>query len=111
MVTIMNLFDEDLPVAPHIAVTAVGGPVITVFTKQGGIISKRIVLMPDGTVKSDASDCKMWAGCAKRAMPSSAGDLAILLQSVRSEQALALGGLPDGIPDDVQVVTKRELGV
>lgn len=32
---------------------------ITVFTKSGGPLTKKIELRPDGTVKSDGSECRM----------------------------------------------------
>ena len=84
-------------------------PQITVLTKQGGIISKRIRLAPGGGVESDSSECGMWAGTARRETAATAIELANLIGSRGSDQAIALGCLGDGIPDDVQVVTKREL--
>ena len=84
-------------------------PQITVLTKQGGIMSKHIRLAPGGGIDSDSSSCGMWAGTARRDTPATASALAGRLGSCGSDQAIALGCLPDHIPDDVQVVTKREL--
>lgn len=81
---------------------------VTVFTKADGILSKRISLSPEGGVRSDGSDCKMWEGTAKRAKGNTAAELAQIVGTCTSRQALALGCL-DGVPDDVRVVTKAEL--
>jgi hypothetical protein len=44
------------------------GPVFHVngFTKNSGVLSKRISLNPDGTVKSDGSACVMARGSGRR---------------------------------------------
>ena len=82
---------------------------VTVFTKADGILSKRIWLSPEGRVQSDGSDCKMWEGTAKRAKANTAAELAEIIGTCTSRQALALGYPGDGVPDDVRVVTKAKL--
>jgi hypothetical protein len=82
---------------------------ITVFEKSGGPLTKRISLAPDGSVKSDGSACVMARGAAQRRHIANVGELAIVIDKTRSNQALALGALRAGLPDKVQVVTKRNL--
>ena len=81
---------------------------ITTFTKSGPL-TKRISLAADGTVVSDGNDCLMVSGVAARTRIAGAGDLAALIDGVQSNQALALGALRLGLPDRVDVVTKRKL--
>ena len=82
---------------------------ITAFEKSGGPLTKRISLAPDGSVKSDGSACVMARGAAQRRHIANVGELAIVIDRTRSNQALALGALRAGLPDKVQVVTKRNL--
>jgi hypothetical protein len=82
---------------------------ITVLEKNGGPLTKRISLSPDGKVKSDGSACIMAQGSAHRMQVSDVGDLAGLIEHVQSNQALALGMLRPGLPDRVTIVTKRKL--
>jgi hypothetical protein len=82
---------------------------ITVFTKSGGPLTKSIEIGADGKPVSDGSACKMSRGRAWRARIGSLDELAKLIECQASNQAIALGPLRDGIPDDVEIVTKRKV--
>ena len=82
---------------------------ITVFTKSGGPLTKRILLLADGSVKSDGSACVMSQGVAERAQIVNVEQLATLIKQLAPNQAIALGALRTGLPERVQVVTKARL--
>jgi hypothetical protein len=82
---------------------------ITVLTKLDGALTKQISLTPDGTVKSDGSACTMARGAAQRARVGNVGELADLIDRMRSCDALALGRLRGDLPDTVEVMPKRTL--
>ena len=82
---------------------------VTIFEKSSGSLSKHIAIGPDGRLTSDASQCRMWEGTAKRAIANTARELAEIVGTCTSRQALALGYLRDDIPDNVLLVTKAEL--
>jgi hypothetical protein len=82
---------------------------ITIFSKSGGALSKRIRLGEDGLVKSDASACVMAQGVAQRFQFAGVQQFARLIEEMRSNQALALGALRAGVLDEVKVVTKQKL--
>jgi hypothetical protein len=82
---------------------------LVVFAKTGGPLTKRISLAPDGSLKSDGSACIMAQGQARRAAITSVADLGALIERLDSNEALALGSLRPGLPDQVEVVTKRKL--
>jgi hypothetical protein len=82
---------------------------ITVFIKSGGPLTKRISLAPDGALKSDGSACVMANGTARRASIASVIDLGSLIEGLKSNEAIALGSLRDGLADQVEVVPKRKL--
>jgi hypothetical protein len=82
---------------------------LTIFTKQGGLLTKRISLAEDGTVNSDGSACRMASGTARRATIAGVPELAALIDSLESDQAIVLGALRPGLPDEVKVVTKAKL--
>ncbi|MFZ4700310.1 MAG: DNA primase family protein [Candidatus Methylumidiphilus sp.] len=84
---------------------------MTVFTKSGGHLSKEIYLV-NGRVEKDGSKCRMSDGVAARAVlggksgrPSSG--LAGLIESLKRNQAIALGRLGEGIGSSVAIATKR----
>jgi hypothetical protein len=82
---------------------------LTIFAKSGGPLTKRITLLPDGTVKSDGSACVMARGEARRVAIESVADLGALIERMPSNEALALGSLDSALPDPVEVVTKGKL--
>ena len=61
---------------------------LTLFTKTGGPLTKRISLRPDGTLDSDGSACLMSRGVARRLPIVDADELAVLIESVTVNQAL-----------------------
>ncbi len=81
---------------------------ITIFRKQRGILSKRISLRA-GKVNADGGGCRMSRGVARRVKLNGVATLAELIESMRSVEALALGRLHDSLPDQVQVIPKRDL--
>jgi hypothetical protein len=84
-------------------------PQVTVFKKSGGPLTKRISLNPDGTIKSDGSACVMSRGRARRVELNSAQQLAELISTFGSSEAITLGALREDLPDEVEVATKRQV--
>src|SRR5215472_15969003 len=82
---------------------------ITLFTKHGGVLSKRIALNPAGTIRSDGSACVMPHGTARRVTLDGPVALARLLEGMRSEEAIGLGSLRADLANEVEVVVKRKL--
>ena len=82
---------------------------VTVFAKRDGPLTKRISLGSDGKVISDGSACVMSRGRARRVELSSAQQLADLIGSLGPQEAITLGALQEGLPDEVEVVTKHRL--
>ena len=82
---------------------------ITVFTKDGGPLTKRISLTADGKVHSDGSACALARGRACRKQLDGVGELADLIEGLGSNQAITLGQLRADLDDDVNIVTKNQL--
>jgi hypothetical protein len=83
-------------------------PEITVFVKSGGPLTKRISLSADGAIKRDNSACRMSRGGAQRTQVANIQQFAALIE-LPPNQAIALGALRPGLPDQVEVVTKAKL--
>jgi hypothetical protein len=83
-------------------------PEITVFVKSGGPLTKRISLSADGAIKSDSSACLMARGAARRVEVADVQQFATRIE-LPPNQAIALGTLRAGLPDQVEVVTKAKL--
>jgi hypothetical protein len=84
-------------------------PELVKFTKMGGPLTKKISLSPDGTLVKDNSACVMTRGTAERVKIAGIDELAALIGSLRSSQAITLGALRTGLPDKVKVATKKTL--
>ena len=82
---------------------------ITVFSKAGGVLTKKIELAEDGSLVRDGSECRMVAGSAHRTPIADLHALAATIAKLRPYQAIALGTLRDGLPDKVKIVTKKKL--
>jgi hypothetical protein len=82
---------------------------LTIFRKSGGALTKRIELGPDGTIKSDGSQCIMPRGSARRFTFGEIQEFANLIGALHADEALALGVLRDDLPAEVGVVTKSKL--
>jgi hypothetical protein len=82
---------------------------ITGFAKSGGVLSKRISLAEDGSLKSDGSACVMSRGTARRVHLTGIADLGSLIQGLRSNEAIALGALRPGLPDQVEIAAKDKV--
>jgi hypothetical protein len=82
---------------------------LTRLAKVGGPLTKRISLSPDGTLKSDGSACLMSRGNARRVRLDNLGQVATLIQSLKSHEAIALGSIRAGLPDNVKVTTQDHL--
>ena len=82
---------------------------ITLISKSGGPLSKRIWLDAHVQVQSDGSTCVMARAEAVRPELRSADDLAFVIDAVKSNQALVLGALRDGLGDQVEIVTQAEI--
>ena len=81
---------------------------LAVFNKFGGLLTKKIELIADKVV-SDGSACTMARGRAVRVTLGHVGELVALIESLNSNQAIALGSPRDDLPDEVNILTKREL--
>jgi len=79
------------------------------FSKSGGPLTKRIALNADGSVGADGSACVMSHGRARRVHLSSAQQLANLIGGLGSSEAITLGALQEGLPDEVEVATKHRV--
>src|SRR5215475_6544804 len=82
---------------------------ITLFAKSGGILTKRVSLATDGSVKSDGSACKMSRGIARRVEVAGVKALGKVIEEVKPNQAIALGVLKPTLPGSVRIITKKEL--
>jgi hypothetical protein len=88
--------------------TDVHAPVeITIFTKQGGPLSKRISLNEEGKINSDGSTCVMSRGTANRRTIRAVEELAMVIGYMPSHQALALGRMREGLGNTVYLVPKK----
>ena len=79
---------------------------ITRVTKHAGaLLSKRIFCGEDGRPQSDGSPCRMTHGTATRVRlnGSPAMDLASEILELGSHEALVLGDLADGLPDEIGI--------
>src|SRR5262249_17529277 len=81
----------------------------TRLTKDGGPLTKKISLAPDGTLVKDGSACVMAHGTAERVRVAGADALAALIEGLGPSQAIALGALRTDLPDRVEVTTKKRL--
>ena len=86
-------------------------PEITLITKHGPnpVMSKRISLNADGTVRSDGSQCLMVEGSASRASAATASELARHIAMCSPSQAITLGSLKPGVPDPAMITVQRML--
>ena len=84
-------------------------PEIVIFDKLGGPLTKRICLDESGALKSEGSACMMSRGMATRTPVESVGQLGAIIGSMQPHQAIALGSLRQGLPQQVDVTTKRKL--
>ena len=82
---------------------------LTIFAKTGGPLTKQISLGPDGSVKSDGSQCVMPRGTARRFRFMNMQELAEEITGLKPNEALATGSLRPDLPDRVKVVTKSKL--
>jgi hypothetical protein len=82
---------------------------ITRFTKTGGPLTKHIKLADDGSIISDGSACKMARGKMQRIAVIDVNHFAGLIAELHDNQAIALGALRAGLPEQVQLVTKAKL--
>ena len=83
---------------------------ITLISKAGnGSMSKVIDLDEHGALRSDGSACFLVEGTADRRPAATAAELADIIASCGSNQALALGSLKEGISAPARVVTKQNL--
>jgi hypothetical protein len=89
--------------------TGNGSAEIVTFSKSNGPLSKKISLDDSGKLISDGSACVMARGTARRVAIADIGELATLISSCQSHEALALGRLRGDLPDNVDVITKRKL--
>jgi hypothetical protein len=81
----------------------------TKLTKNGGPLTKKISLAPDGTLVKDGSACVMAHGTAERVRVGGVDALGALIEGLEPSQAIALGTLRADLPDMVEVTTKKRL--
>jgi hypothetical protein len=88
--------------------TSLSLPELIVFTKQGGPLTKRISLN-ENTIRSDGSACVMARGEARRLNVADVRQLATSIENLDANQAIGLGQLRAGLPNEVKIVTKDKL--
>ena len=103
--------DDKGPHADFATANGNAGPQITLITKRGleALMSKKISIDGQGKLNSDGSHCLMALGTASRAAAATASDLAEIITNCRSDQAIALGTLEDGLPDSVAVTVPSRI--
>jgi hypothetical protein len=82
---------------------------ITRLFKEGGPLTKQISLKADGTMFSDGSSCVMSRGRAQRVRFETLTEFADMIDAMEPNEALALGVLRGGLPDQVTVTTQDRL--
>ena len=82
---------------------------VTRITKDGGALTKRITLGADGHLIRDGSECVMSGGRARRVRLGDIQHLADLIGGLGSSEAITLGALREGLPDEVKVTSKRRI--
>jgi hypothetical protein len=81
---------------------------ITGLAKEGGPLTKRITLTPDGSLHSDGSACVMTDGQARRVNFDNLEEFGNYIAGLERNEAIALGALK-GEFERVDVVTKDHL--
>jgi hypothetical protein len=86
-------------------------PEITLITKLGRnpVMTKQISLDEAGEVCSDGTQCLMVRGSASRMSAATAGELAQLIESCHSDQAITLGTLKTGLPNPAAITVKSKM--
>jgi hypothetical protein len=84
---------------------ALPGVEITLFEKAHGGLTKTIELK-DGQPISDSAECRMAAGTMSRLRLAALTEFANLIETLPSNQALALGAMRDGLPETAPLRTK-----
>jgi hypothetical protein len=82
---------------------------IVLLSNAGGPLTKQIKLDEHGSLQIDSSACVMSRGSAHRTPISCINDLAALIGGLQSNQALALGALRHGLPQQVLIATRRAI--
>jgi hypothetical protein len=81
---------------------------ITGFTKDNGLLTKKIGLSDDGRIRSDSSQCLLARGVAWRYLVDSLTAFAdFITNNIASNEAIALGVLRPGLPESARVFTKH----
>jgi hypothetical protein len=83
---------------------------LTAVTKDGGPLSK-VIGLDGGKVRSDGSPCAMSRGTARRVRLNGdpAAGLAAVLARLSPAEAIVLGDLADGLPDEVRIDLKARV--
>jgi hypothetical protein len=79
---------------------------LTRFVKNGGPLTKKLHLAPDGKVANESSDCRMQQGVMTRVRLGDWREFAALIEETPRDAAWALGALKAGLPDTMQLVVK-----
>ena len=82
---------------------------ITRLASATGPLTKRIRLSDDGALISDGSACLMGRGEARRLRFAGLGAFARLLETLETNEAIALGALAAELPDVVEITTQKKL--
>jgi hypothetical protein len=81
----------------------------TRLLKDGGPLTKHISLKPDGTIKSDGSNCLMPAGWAWRQKVSDLSEFAKIISELNESEGITLGSLRADLPNGVEITTKKRM--
>jgi hypothetical protein len=85
--------------------SATAGFDFTIFTKNGGPLTKSIALAANGKPASDSSLCAMAAGTARRSNVPTVQSFAHTINNLQSSEALCVGVLRSDLPALVSIVT------
>ena len=82
---------------------------LTVFSRSGGVLTKRISLNENGAAVPDGSICLMTDGEAERTTIADLHALVAVIGGLKPYQAIALGTPRKELPDKVEIVSKGKL--
>jgi hypothetical protein len=81
---------------------------ITIFAKNGGLLTKRIKLTEDGSLTTTPA-AQLTNGSARRMPIANVSELATVIEQLKRNEAIALGTLRADLPNEVKVVIKDKL--
>ncbi len=81
---------------------------VTLLSKAGGLLTKRLHLTPSGALANDSSQCRMSRGRVERVRLADWREFARMIEATKPHVAYALGRMVAGLPDTAQLVLKSD---